>query len=300
MLIIREHDVKFFVSPGGIRNVLLTGSAIWQQLIGKYIAAYESVACQKVESGMVRQHSCTQAALSGHFGGLSKMRKLLAEALGTFVLVASICGTASIAYESVIGPQSILGIAVAAGIPLVAFGYAVGPVSGGHFNPAVTCGLAIAGRFPVKSVVPYTLAQVIGGTLAALSVFFILTYKIGWSPHGFASNGFDKHSPGGFSRTAVIFAEFMLTAIFVFVFCRVTRGKGAGIVLAPLVIGLTFAGLHLVSLPVSHASLNPARSTATAMFAETWALHQLWVFWVAPLAGGLLGGIIDRYVGDVS
>jgi aquaporin Z len=228
------------------------------------------------------------------------MRRLLAEALGTFVLVALICGTALISHDAAVTTDSILAVSFAAGIALIAMGYALGPVSGGHFNPAITCGLAVSGRFPPKSVFPYALAHVAGGLLAALAIFFVLTYKIGWSPQGFASNGFDQHSPGGYSRTAVFVTEFIFPSIFVFAFCRVTRGKSAMLVMEPLVIGMTFTGLHLASIPVSHTSLNPARSLATAMFAETWALHQLWLFWVAPLAGGILGGIADRYVGDVS
>jgi len=130
--------------------------------------------------------------------------------------------------------------------------------------------------------------------------YVILSSKTGWSPGGFAANGFGEHSPGGFSQTAGFLSEAVLTALFVFIFCRVTRGKGGATLLAPLMIGLAYAALHIVSMPITGTSLNPARSTATALFAESWAVQQLWMFWMAPLIGGVIGGIADRTVGDVS
>ena len=228
------------------------------------------------------------------------MRALLAEAIGTFVLVASICGAAMISFDGTVSGAGLIGIAMSAGLAFAAMGFALGPVSGAHFNPAITLGLLVAGRFKASRVAPYLLVQTIGGIAGAFTVFFVLTYKVNWTPGGFASNGFGEHSPGGYGLPAVLASEIVLSAILVLIYCRVTRGTSMTKVLAPLAMGLALTMLHLVSLPVSFASFNPARSTATAMFAETWALQQLWVFWVAPVAGGCLGGIIDRYFGDVS
>ena len=227
-------------------------------------------------------------------------KKLLAEAIGTFMLVSAVCGAAMISFDALGGGAGIVGVALAVGLAVMVMAYAVGPISGAHFNPAVTCGLFSAGRFKAKDIGPYVIAQVVGGVLAALVLFIILKSKIGWSPGGFASNGYGEHSPGGYSASACLLAEIVLTALFVFIVCRVTReGSGAGI-MAPIAIGLTLTVMHLISFPVANTSLNPARSTATALFAESWALQQLWMFWLAPLIGGVLGGIADRFAGEVS
>ncbi len=228
------------------------------------------------------------------------MRKLLAEAIGTFMLVSAVCGAAMISFDALGGGSGIVGVALAVGLSVMVMAYAVGPVSGGHFNPAVTCGLYIADRFPAKHIMAYVIAQVIGGALAALVFYIILSSKIGWTPGGFASNGYGEHSPGGYSAFAGFLTEVTLTALFVFVICRVTRDKGGAGMMAPMAIGLTFAVMHIISIPVANTSLNPARSTATALFAESWALQQLWMFWLAPLIGGAIGGISDRFVGEVS
>lgn len=227
-------------------------------------------------------------------------KKLLAEAIGTFALVSAICGATMISFDALGGGAGIAGVAFAAGLSVAAMACAVGPVSGGHFNPAVTCGLYAAGRFPAKNIIPYTLAQVVGGTLAALVFYIILSSKIGWTPGGFASNGYGAHSPGGYSASAGFLTEVIQTALFIFVICRVTRGNGGAGVMAALIIGLTLAAMYIMSIPVTNTSLNPARSTATALFAEPWALQQLWMFWVAPLIGGAIGGITDRFFGEVS
>lgn len=216
------------------------------------------------------------------------------------MLVAAICGATMISFDAIGGGSGIMGVALAAGLSVAVMGYAVSSVSGGHFNPAITCGLFAAGRFPMRSILPYVAAHVIGGALAALMFYIILSSKIGWTPGSFASNGFGEHSPGGYSASAGFAAEAVLTALFVFIFCRVTRDKGGAGIMAPLVIGLTFAALHIASLPITGTSLNPARSTAAALFAESWAVQQLWMFWLAPILGGVAGGIADRTVGDVS
>jgi aquaporin Z len=175
----------------------------------------------------------------------------------------------------------------------------VGPISGGHFNPAVTVGLWAAGRFEPARIIPYVLAQLAGGILAALFFYVVLSGKADFTVGGYASTGYGEHSAGGFSLLGALLSEIVFTAIFVLIIARVTRpNEGAGL-MAPVAIGLTLTAMHLISIPISNTSLNPARSTATALFAQGWALEQLWLFWVAPLAGGAIGGLLDRYFGEL-
>src|SRR5262245_46956691 len=210
------------------------------------------------------------------------------------MLVSAVLGGAVVS-----GNAAGLGVAFTVGLSVMVMAYAVGPVSGGHFNPAVTIGLATAQRFDPKDIVPYVLAQLAGGILAAIVFYIILSGKSGFAAGGYASNGYGAHSPGGFSAKSGFLTEFVLTAIFVFIIARVTRAKeGAGI-MAPAAIGLALTVMHLISIPITNTSLNPARSTATALFAEGWALQQLWLFWIAPLAGGAIGGLLDRYFGEL-
>lgn len=229
---------------------------------------------------------------------MSLINKLLAEVIGTFTLVAAVCGAALISAAVPEVGSGILGVAFAVGLSVAVMAYAVGPISGGHFNPAVTAGVFAAGRFPAKDVVPYIIAQVIGGALAALVFYIVLSTKAGFVPGGFASNGYGEHSPGGFSMGAAFLVETIQTALFVFVICRVTRPVGGSGVAAALAIGLTLTLMHIMSIPVANTSVNPARSTATALFADPWALQQLWLFWVAPILGGVIGGVVDKYFGD--
>jgi aquaporin Z len=220
-------------------------------------------------------------------------RKLFAEALGTFMLVSAVLGAALIS-----GNAAGLGVALCIGLTVMAMAYAVGPISGGHFNPAVTLGLFAAGRFPSGSIIPYVIAQVIGGVLSALFFVFILkNHGDGALPAGFASNGYGDHSPGGYSMLAALAMEVVQTAIFIFIIARVTRKDGAGN-LAPVAIGLTLALMHIMSIPVANTSLNPARSIATAVVEGGWAFQQLWLFIVAPLVGGFVGGAVDKALGD--
>jgi aquaporin Z len=222
------------------------------------------------------------------------IRRLSAELIGTFMLVSAVLGGAVVS-----GNAAGLGVAFTVGLSVMVMAYAVGPVSGGHFNPAVTIGLATAQRFDPKDIVPYVLAQLAGGILAAIVFYVILSGKSDFAAGGYASNGYGAHSPGGYSVVSGFLTEIVLTAIFVFIIARVTRVKeGAGI-MAPLAIGLTLTVMHLISIPITNTSLNPARSTATALFAESWALQQLWLFWIAPLAGGAIGGLLDRYFGEL-
>jgi len=210
------------------------------------------------------------------------------------MLVSAVLGGAVVS-----GNAAGLGVPFAVGLSVMVMIYAVGPISGGHFNPAVTIGFTAAQRFDAKDIVPYVLAQLAGGILAAIVFFVILSGKTGFAAGGYASNGFGAHSPGGYNVVSAFLAELILTAVFVLIIARVTRAKGGAGLMAPVAIGLALTVMHLISIPITNTSVNPARSTATALFAEGWALQQLWLFWVAPLAGGAIGGLLDRFFGEL-
>lgn len=224
-------------------------------------------------------------------------KKLSAEFFGTFWLVFGGCGSAVLAAGFPELGIGFAGVALAFGLTVLTMAYAVGHISGGHFNPAVTLGLWAGGRFSAKEVVPYIVAQVIGGIVGAAILYVIASGKAGFdaTASGFASNGFGEHSPGGFSLQAAIIAEIVLTAFFLIVIHGVTD-KRAPAGFAPLAIGLALTLIHLISIPVTNTSVNPARSTAVAIFQGTWALQQLWVFWVMPIIGGIIGGLIYRHL----
>jgi aquaporin Z len=224
------------------------------------------------------------------------MNKLAAELIGTFTLVAAVLGAALVSFSALGGGSGILGVALAVGLAVMGMAYAMGPISGGHFNPAVTIGLWAAGRFEAKSIIPYVVAQLVGGVLAALFFYIMLSAKTDFAAGGFASNGYGEHSPAGFSLFSALLAEIVQTFLFVLVICRTTRRHDADI-LAPIAIGLTLTLMHIMSIPIANTSLNPARSTATAIFADGWALQQLWLFWVAPIVGGVLAGLLDKHWG---
>ncbi|MFQ0829572.1 aquaporin Z [Serratia fonticola] len=222
-------------------------------------------------------------------------KRLFAEFFGTFWLVFGGCGSAVLAAAF---PQlgiGFAGVALAFGLTVVTMAYAVGHISGGHFNPAVTMGLFAGGRFPAKDVIPYVVAQVIGGIAAAAVLYLVASGKTGFdaTASGFASNGYGDHSPGDYSLQAAIVIELVLTAFFLIVIHGATD-KRAPAGFAPLAIGLALTLIHLISIPVTNTSVNPARSTAVAIFQGTWALQQLWVFWLVPLIGGVIGGLIYR------
>ena len=217
-------------------------------------------------------------------------RRLGAEFLGTFVLVFVGCGTAVLDA----GNRGIdyLGVALAFGVAVLVMAYAVGAISGGHFNPAVTIGMAVSKRFPWNNVLYYVVTQVVASVVASLILLGIAKVQKGFSAKasGFASNGYGSHSPSGYSLGAVILVEIVLTAIFLYVIIGATdehapQGFGG------LAIGLTLVIIHLVSIPVSNTSVNPARSTGPAIIQHGWALGQLWVFWVAPIAGAVIAGL---------
>ena len=223
------------------------------------------------------------------------IRKLSAEVFGTFWLVFAVLGTAMFAAGFPEVGVGFIGVGFAAGVAVLTAAYAVGGISGGHFNPAVSFGLAVAGRFEWKELPGYWIAQIVGGALAAVIVFWIGSGQAGFTAGGFAANGYDTLSPGGFSLVSVIVIEIVLTAAFLIVILGSTS-KAAPAGFAPIAIGLALFVAHLIGIPVSNASLNPARSIASAIFSTTGAWSQIWVFVVAPLAGGALGALIYNYL----
>ncbi|MCX8293194.1 aquaporin Z [Phyllobacterium sp. 0TCS1.6A] len=219
------------------------------------------------------------------------LNKLSAEFFGTFWLVLGGCGSAVLAAAIPDVGIGYLGVSLAFGLTVLTMAYAVGGISGGHFNPAVSLGLALAGRFEARNLIPYWIAQVIGAIAAAAVLYLIASGKAGFAPGGFASNGYGELSPTGYGMTAALVTEIALTAFFVIIILGATSATApAGF--APLPIGLGLTLIHLVSIPVTNTSVNPARSTGVALFAETAALGQLWLFWVAPLVGAAIGAII--------
>jgi len=227
---------------------------------------------------------------------MSMGKRFTAELFGTFWLVFGGCGSAVLAAAFPDLGIGFAGVALAFGLTVVTMAYAVGHISGGHFNPAVTVGLCAGGRFPAKDVLPYIVAQVIGGIAAGAVLYVIASGKAGFDASaGFASNGYGDHSPGGYSLHAAIVAELVLTAFFLIVIHGSTD-KRAPSGFGPLAIGLALTLIHLISIPVTNTSVNPARSTGVALFQGSWALQQLWVFWLIPLIGGAIGGLIYRHL----
>jgi len=222
------------------------------------------------------------------------MRRLGAEFIGTFWLVLGGCGAAVISAGFPELGIGFLGVALAFGLTVLTGIYAFGAISGGHFNPAVTLGLAVSGRFPWSGVIPYWVAQVVGGLVAALVLYVIATNSADFTGvGGFASNGFDANSPGGYNMVAALVTEIVLTGVFVIVILGATS-PAAPAGFAGIAIGLTLTLIHLISIPVTNTSVNPARSTAVAFFAQNGAAGQLWLFWLAPLIGGALGALVWR------
>lgn len=223
---------------------------------------------------------------------MSLGRRAAAEAFGTFWLVFGGCGSAVLAAAFPELGIGFLGVSLAFGLTVLTMAFAIGHISGCHLNPAVTAGLVAGGRFPAKEALPYVVAQVAGGLLGAGVLFVIASGKAGFDVHaGFASNGFGEHSPGGYSMLAALVAEVVLTFFFLFVILGSTDDRApAGF--APIAIGLALTLIHLIGIPVTNLSVNPARSTGPAVFAGGWALGQLWLFWLAPIVGGALAGIV--------
>ncbi|RLA70042.1 MAG: aquaporin Z [Epsilonproteobacteria bacterium] len=222
---------------------------------------------------------------------MSLGKKLGAEFFGTFWLVLGGCGSAVLAAGFPELGIGFVGVSFAFGLTVLTMAFAVGHISGGHFNPAVSFGLWSAGKFETKELLPYIVAQVVGGTLGAFTLYMIASGQAGFEAGGFASNGFGELSPGKYNLTSVIITEVVMTFMFLFIILGATDEKApAGF--APIAIGLGLTLIHLISIPVSNTSVNPARSTAAALFADTAAMGQLWVFWAAPIAGAILAGIV--------
>ncbi|MER2604736.1 MAG: aquaporin Z [Siculibacillus sp.] len=221
-------------------------------------------------------------------------RKLFAEFLGTFWLVFGGCGSAVLAAAFPQVGIGLTGVSIAFGLTVLTMAYAVGPISGGHFNPAVSAGLAVAGRFSWGEFVPYVVAQVVGAVAAAAVLYVVASGKAGFDlAGGFASNGYGEHSPGGYGLVSALVIEVVLTAFFLLIILGSTEPRvPAGF--APIAIGLALTLIHLISIPVTNTSVNPARSTGQALFVGGWAIQQLWLFWVAPIVGGVAGGVIHR------
>lgn len=225
------------------------------------------------------------------------MKKYFAEFFGTFWLVFGGCGSAVLAAAYPELGIGFAGVALAFGLTVLTMAYAVGHISGGHFNPAVSVGLFIGGRFNGKDLLPYIVSQVIGAIAAAGVLYLITSGKTGFDAavSGFASNGFGEHSPNGYDMMAALLIEFVLTAFFLIIIMGSTD-KLAPAGFAPIAIGLGLTLIHLISIPVTNTSVNPARSTGVALFQGGWAVEQLWLFWLAPIAGAAVGAAIYRFV----
>ncbi|ABF39131.1 MIP family channel protein [Candidatus Koribacter versatilis Ellin345] len=222
---------------------------------------------------------------------MSLTKRAVAEFFGTFWLVFGGCGSAVLAAGFPTLGIGFVGVALAFGLTVLTMAYAIGRISGCHLNPAVSVGLVAAKQFPASELLPYIVAQVVGAIAAAGTLYVIASGKPGFELGGFASNGYGEHSPGGYSLLACFVAEFVLTAFFLFVILGAVD-KRAPLGFAPIAIGLCLTLIHLISIPVTNTSVNPARSTGQAIFVGGWALSQLWLFWVAPLAGGAAGGLL--------
>lgn len=227
----------------------------------------------------------------------NQLQKYGAEFVGTFWLVLGGCGSAVLAAAFPGVGIGLLGVSLAFGLTVLTMAYAIGHISGCHLNPAVSIGLWSAGRFSAKELPPYIVAQVLGGLLAATILYIIASGKGGFDlSGGFASNGYGEHSPGGYGMLAALVCEIVMTMMFIIIILGATD-KRAPAGMAPIAIGLGLTLIHLISIPVTNTSVNPARSTAVAVFAGDWALGQLWLFWVAPIVGAVIGAVVYKFIG---
>lgn len=223
------------------------------------------------------------------------MKKLVAEFIGTMWLVLGGCGSAVLAAGYPELGIGFVGVSLAFGLTVLTMAYAIGHISGCHLNPAVSIGLAIGGRFDKKELLPYIVAQVLGGILGAAILYGIASGKAGFELGGFAANGYGEHSPDGYNLTAALITEVVMTFAFLIIILGATHSKapkGFG----GLAIGLGLTLIHLISIPVTNTSVNPARSTSQALFVGDWALSQLWLFWVAPIIGAAIAGLVYKYL----
>ncbi|MBU5612885.1 aquaporin Z [Geomonas azotofigens] len=225
-------------------------------------------------------------------------KRLCAEFIGTFWLVLGGCGSAVLAAALPNVGIGLHGVALAFGLTVLTMAFAIGHISGCHLNPAVSIGLFAGGRFPAKDLVPYIIVQVLGGIAGAAVLFLIASGKMGFDvAAGFASNGYGEHSPGGYSMFAGLITEIVMTMMFLFIIMGATD-KRAPQGFAPIAIGLGLTLIHLISIPITNTSVNPARSTGVAIFVGGWAISQLWLFWIAPIVGAVAGGAIYRFLGS--
>lgn len=222
-------------------------------------------------------------------------KRCAAELIGTFWLVLGGCGSAVLAAAFPHLGIGFAGVALAFGLTLLTMCYAIGHISGCHINPAVTFGLTAGGRFPARDLVPYVVSQVVGAIIAGGVLYLIASGKAGFSAtdSGFAANGYGAHSPGGFSLQSAVVCEVVMSAMFIFIIMGATDHR-TPTGFAGIAIGLSLTLIHLISIPVTNTSVNPARSTGVALYQGTWAMHQLWLFWLAPIVGGIIGGLIYR------
>ena len=225
------------------------------------------------------------------------MKKYIAEFIGTYWLVLGGCGSAVLAAAFPDVGIGLHGVSLAFGLTVLTMAYAIGHISGCHLNPAVSIGLLVGGRFSAKDLVPYIVCQVLGAIAAGGTLYLIASGKAGFELGGFASNGYDTHSPGGYNMVSALVTEIVMTMFFLFVILGATD-KRAPQGFAPIAIGLCLTLIHLISIPVTNTSVNPARSTGVAVFVGGWAIAQLWLFWVAPIIGAAIGAIVYRLVGS--
>lgn len=224
------------------------------------------------------------------------MKKLIAEFIGTLWLVLGGCGSAVLAAAYPELGIGFAGVALAFGLTVVTMAYAIGHISGCHLNPAVSIGLALGGRFDKKDLLPYIIAQILGGIMGASILYLIVSGKPGFEIGGFAANGFGEHSPGGYTMISAFVTEVVMTFMFLIIILGATHSK-APKGMAGLAIGLGLTLIHLISIPVTNTSVNPARSTSQALFAEgNWAIPQLWLFWLAPILGAIIAGVVYKYL----
>ncbi|WP_461643777.1 aquaporin Z [Labilibaculum euxinus] len=223
------------------------------------------------------------------------MKKLVAEFIGTLWLVLGGCGSAVLAAAYPELGIGFVGVAIAFGLTVLTMVYAIGHISGCHLNPAVSIGLWAGGRFELKDLGPYIVAQVLGGIAGAGILYLIASGKAGFDMGGFAANGYGEHSPGGYGMLAALVSEVVMTFMFLLIILGATHSK-APVGFAGLAIGLGLTLIHLISIPVTNTSVNPARSTSQALFVGDWALDQLWLFWLAPIAGAILAGLVYKYM----
>jgi len=228
---------------------------------------------------------------------MSMGKKLGAEFIGTFWLVLGGCGSAVLAAAFPDVGIGLLGVSLAFGLTVLTMAFAIGHISGCHLNPAVSVGLMVGGRFASSELLPYIVAQVLGGIAGAAVLYVIASGQAGFETAGFASNGFGEHSPGGYNLTAALVTEVVMTFMFLIIILGATDARApAG--LAPIAIGLGLTLIHLISIPVTNTSVNPARSTGVALFEGGWAISQLWLFWIAPIVGAALAGVVYNWLGS--